>query len=1339
MKRLIFLLGSFLLLLHVGQAQIPATYKLVFSGDTATASSPGICYAPTSSGIKSSWARMFYTASEIGGTVIDTISWKTSQTGPTRTVDGQKIYLKIFPQSATPNNVITDIYSTAYRDPVAEGATLVYDGSIPPITGSGWFHCKLDTLFAVPPGYGLVIYYIHNTTSTSSTYWLMDKTTTYTQCNSGTIAASSSYKNRPITRFGGLQYDGPILDSARKIFYSDLSVAINACNSAGTTYSPYKLLVFDSATIGVTGTINKNIEISAFSSITHAERVITRTGNNGFMKVQGASAKLYLTDIVFEGDSANYKATAPLIAVGTASIASSLIMNKCIVKNCKGNGPGVGLYVYAKGTATLNDVTITSAIGPLVNNDGGAIYNKGTLTCNGNTTIAYSTARLGAGIKNEAGTITCTSPIRIHHNKAPYGAGLWNSGTIYFQQGATIDYNCATTDGGGITNTASGTIIVGIDAAHPADLNVSYDTSSGSFGRGGIGNTGNITVYGNTIIVGNYTSKAFAQAAGLYNSGGTITCKGETNISDNFVEKASTKEGAGITNLSAGTINFEGATTINNNSNYNGSGGGIYNYGSVINFEKEVTLNNNYSSSSGGAIYNTKGVINFKGNVTINGNSGTSGGGIYNDSLINVGTSISNPANLVMEKDGARSSGGGINNTSKGTLNCFGNLTVLCDTAKSSGGGIYNAGTITCYGNFTAEKDTAQTSGGAVYNTGTIDVRGTSNIKNNYAVSSGGGIYNTGTFTVKNNLSVLNNHTNTNGGGIFQTTGTISCVGELKIKDNSATAFGGGLVQSSSGTISCTGNMEIKGNSATAYGGGIVQTATGTISCTGNMTIKGNSATTYGGGLVKTGAGPFSYGTLTVDSNTAVQYGGGIYTTNALTFNGAVITRNKVTTTATTNFFGGAGIFVNGGTITFSGVSSTIGGSVANGNISSKDGGGIFVRSGTVNFNVTPNISYNTAADTGGGIFVCASGIVNFNAATTINNNVAYCGGGIGVQKKGTIVSNAVLTIRDNDCSNVRTGSALDSLGSKGGGILADAGGTITCNEKLYVINNRCYNEGGGISLWKTIVTPATTLNLYKGAEITNNRGHYGGGIYMGPATINVGKSGDAQNLIIDTNVSDRYAGGFYNNYVEGSVIVWGDIYVRNNICNDSNAGGVAIRRGKFDCKGNMTVSGNTLNGGGHGGGIYKETTTFSVGGTLTVTNNNATIGNGGGIYLTNAGSLNLTGAIITKNNSTAGGGIYVESGTLTFSGAASTIGGSSANKNTAIDGAGMYVAGGTMNFTTAPNISYNVATSNGGGIALAGGTLNVPVLTALTNNQAANGGGVFVNGGTLTATGTDI
>ena len=76
--------------------------------------------------------------------------------------------------------------------------------------------------------------------------------------------------------------------------YTDLATAINACNTTGTTGSPYTLTVSGNATIGTGGvaaTIDKNIVVNVVSN-NSTKRTITRASTSGNMKFHPTTPKM---------------------------------------------------------------------------------------------------------------------------------------------------------------------------------------------------------------------------------------------------------------------------------------------------------------------------------------------------------------------------------------------------------------------------------------------------------------------------------------------------------------------------------------------------------------------------------------------------------------------------------------------------------------------------------------------------------------------------------------------------------------------------------------------------------------------------------------------------------------------------------------------------------------------------------------------------------------------------------------------------------------------------------------------------------------------------------------
>jgi uncharacterized repeat protein (TIGR01451 family) len=221
---------------------------------------------------------------------------------------------------------------------------------------------------------------------------------------------------------------------------------------------------------------------------------------------------------------------------------------------------------------------------------------------------------------------------------------------------------------------------------------------------------------------------------------------------------------------------------------------------------------------------------------------------------------------------------------------------------------------------------------------------------------------------------------------------------------------GGGGIYDYLGTVNLT-NSTVSGNiaSGNGFGGGIANVA-GTVTLT-NSTISGNTSgeVVAGGGV---GGGIANDGALTVtnsaiSANTAYVYGGGIYsakytfltvtnstmsgnTVYAYTSDGGGIRDDSVYGSVMTNStvsgntaVSGAGISVNGGTVTLT--NGTISGNTASGS-----GGGILDNSGTVTL-TNGTISGNTASGSGGGID--NGGTVAIYSSIVSGNTGGNCGG----------------------------------------------------------------------------------------------------------------------------------------------------------------------------------------------------------------------------------------------------------------------------------------------------------------------------------------------------------
>jgi parallel beta-helix repeat protein len=144
-----------------------------------------------------------------------------------------------------------------------------------------------------------------------------------------------------------------------------------------------------------------------------------------------------------------------------------------------GGGPDVGAGILNEGDLTLTDCTL---IGNDANGNGGGIYNTGdsTLALTGCTITMNTAGGAGGGIYN-SGFCTIKSSSVTFNESDSFGGGLSNSGSLYFNvqmtltnvtvsnntgqigggidnqemltlNACTLEYNIATTQGGGLDN-----------------------------------------------------------------------------------------------------------------------------------------------------------------------------------------------------------------------------------------------------------------------------------------------------------------------------------------------------------------------------------------------------------------------------------------------------------------------------------------------------------------------------------------------------------------------------------------------------------------------------------------------------------------------------------------------------------------------------------------------------------------------------------------------------------------------------------------------------------------------------------------------------------------------
>ncbi len=449
------------------------------------------------------------------------------------------------------------------------------------------------------------------------------------------------------------------------------------------------------------------------------------------------------------------------------------------------------------------------------------------------------------------------------------GGGLHVSGpgqvTI---TGGTASNNFAANEGGGLWNSATGSLSV--DNVTIQGNQASGDASDS--GGGGIYNDGGTVTLDATNLIGNVADGTAASGGGLLSVDGVVTVN-----QSNFTSNGANRAGGGI-EIIAGTLTLTDTDLINNDVNglvtgkapAPGNGGGLHVSGIA-----NVTLDNaivsgNVAAREGGGLWNQAGsTLTIRNgsliqlNTALGDQASQGGGGIFNNGGV---VDIEDAILLSNFADGASGSGGGILNVSGGVVTVADTI-FTSNVASRAGGGIEDnsvpAGTVATGNSITLNRVTLDRNnagvimpgrGGAIFsspgNGGGLHVSGAGNIAinqstiaGNIAANEGGGLWNsTGVMTI--DASTISGNTSGDGGGIFNDSASGDVV----------------LVNS---TIS--GNRANGGGSTTGAGGGL-RTEGGNVTLT-SVTVGMNTAS-VGGGL-SIGGGSITIGSSIVSGNTA--------------------------------------------------------------------------------------------------------------------------------------------------------------------------------------------------------------------------------------------------------------------------------------------------------------------------------------------------------------------------------------------------------------------------------------------------------------------------------------
>ncbi len=404
------------------------------------------------------------------------------------------------------------------------------------------------------------------------------------------------------------------------------------------------------------------------------------------------------------------------------------------------------------GALDLRDSAIYDSVVSGDGASGGAVFNDaGTFKAVRTMLVRNTAARAGGAVEANGGDTKIIDSRMTRNNT---GAGPGNGGALHLTgagdvlvQRTRVARNTAAAEGGGLWNSADGTMIVDqSQLAVNAAAGVAADQGGGAVYNDG----GTLSITASTLTTN--------RATGTAGSGGAVlSLAGELSIDESTLDSNDSQRAGGAVEIVAGTATISQSTLeANSTGGAPGNGGAVHVSAAADTTVVGSEVTDNTATLEGGGLWNSAtGTMTVRGTeLTGNTASGAAadngGGGLYND-----GGTMEVVRSDISENvaDGAAGSGGGL-------LNNNGDLTVRgstfdANTAPRAGGGIETAGndaTVTIFNTDLTDNTTGATpgNGGGLHlgGAGTVDyTRGL--VTGNIAANEGGGLWNRdGTLTL---------------------------------------------------------------------------------------------------------------------------------------------------------------------------------------------------------------------------------------------------------------------------------------------------------------------------------------------------------------------------------------------------------------------------------------------------------------------------------------------------------------------------------------------------------------------------------------------------------------
>ena len=211
--------------------------------------------------------------------------------------------------------------------------------------------------------------------------------------------------------------------------------------------------------------------------------------------------------------------------------AGTLLLEAVTVEDCSSDSHGGG--IYSAGTLTLQDSQVSANSAGA----GGGIYTLGSATLTGST-VRDNSAEMGGGIRNGGGSLIVESESVVSGNSAEYGGGLeTQDGTVTIQSGSEISGNEADYGAGIYLWDSESTSEVA--ELTVTDSSVTKNTAA-SDGGGVFVKLGTLVMKGSSTVAQNEA----VYGGGIYSYGGSLdgATDGENvkdNSPDNIFEESS--------------------------------------------------------------------------------------------------------------------------------------------------------------------------------------------------------------------------------------------------------------------------------------------------------------------------------------------------------------------------------------------------------------------------------------------------------------------------------------------------------------------------------------------------------------------------------------------------------------------------------------------------------------------------------------------------------------------------------------------------------------------------------------------------------------------------------